>query len=370
MPLEDWFDRYQYEIDNDIGESGIKYLSLDSLGVDLGSLGLRYGYHTGSPELRALIAQEYEGLTPEHIAVTTGSSEANFSVITSLVDMSHHIIVEYPNYPSLYEVPRSLGLPYDLFRLTYEENFEPNLEKLESLIKDETSLVTLTHPNNPTGSMISENALRKVIALVEAHDAYLLHDETYRELSFAKPPPPAATLSNRAISMTTVSKTYGLPGIRIGWIAGPRKIVESVRAVREQVTICNSTLSEAIALAALKQKDSILKSAKERVQRNFEVLKRWMAHQDSLEWVEPTGGVVAFPRLKTEASTEALCRLLVTKYRTFSIPGYTFGMDRHMRIGFGGSTDELNEGLARLKLAMEECASTDNMTSMLPAKIS
>jgi aspartate/methionine/tyrosine aminotransferase len=355
MPLEDWFDRYQYEIDYDIGESGIKYLNLNSLGLDLGSLGLRYGYHTGSPELRTLIAEEYEGFSPEQVAVTTGSSEANFAVIASLVDTSHHIVVEYPNYPSLYEVPRSLGLPYDLFPLTFEENFEPNLDKLESLIKAGTSLVTLTHPNNPTGSVISEKLLREVIELVEAHDAYLLHDETYRELSFGKPPPPAATLSDRAISMTTVSKAYGLPGIRIGWVAGPRKIIESVRAVREQVTICNSTLSEAIALSALRQKDSILKNAKERVQRNFEVLKRWMNHQDSLEWVEPRGGVVAFPRLKTNASTESLCRLLVTKYRTFSIPGYTFGMDRHLRLGFGGTTDELDKGLARLSQALEEC---------------
>ena len=238
--------------------------------------------------------------------------------------------------------------------MIFEENFEPNLEKLESLIKAGTGLVTLTHPNNPTGSAISEKRLRQMIELVEEHDAYLLHDETYRELSFGKPPPPAATLSDRAISMTTVSKAYGLPGIRIGWVAGSRKVIESVRAVREQITICNSTLSEAIALSALRQKDTILRNAKERLQRNFEVLKRWMKHQDSLEWVEPRGGVVAFPRLKTNASTENLCRLLVTKYRTFSIPGYTFGMDRHLRIGFGGDTDELDEGLARLSNALEE----------------
>jgi aspartate/methionine/tyrosine aminotransferase len=102
----------------------------------------------------------------------------------------------------------------------------------------------------------------------------------------------------------------------------------------------------------------IMKNVRERMQRNFEVLKRWMTHQDLLEWIEPKGGVVAFPRLKTNASTESICRLLVTKYRTFSIPGYTFGMYRHLRIGFGGDTVELNEGLARLKQAMEECAST------------
>ncbi|HMK82103.1 MAG TPA: aminotransferase class I/II-fold pyridoxal phosphate-dependent enzyme [Candidatus Bathyarchaeia archaeon] len=356
MPLEDWFDRYQYEIDYDLGESGIKYLNVNTLSVDLGRLGLRYGYHTGNPELRTLISEQYEGFGPDQIAVTTGSSEANFAVIASLVDTSQHMIIEHPNYPSLYEVPRSLGLPHDLFELAYEENFEPNLGKLERLFKHGTKLVTLTHPNNPTGSVISEKMLREVIDLVESHDAYLLHDETYRDLSFDKPPPPAAILSDRAISMTTLSKAYGIPGARIGWIAGSKHIIESVRAVREQITICNNILSEAIASVALKQRASILKSARERVLRNFEILKRWISRQDSLEWVEPKGGVVAFPRLKNSETTEEICRLLVTKYRTFSIPGYTFGMDRYLRIGFGGDTEELTEGLERLKKAIEEYA--------------
>jgi len=356
MPLEDWFDRYQYEVDYDIGESGIKYQNLNTLGVDLGSLDLRYGYHTGNPKLRTLIAEQYEEFSPDQIAVTTGSSEANFSIIASLIGTSDHMIIEYPNYPSLYEVPRSLGLPHDLFPIVYEENYEPSLERLEKLFKKETKLVTLTHPNNPTGSIISEKRLREVIDLVESKDAYLLHDETYRELSFEKPPPPAAVLSDHAISMTTLSKAYGLPGIRIGWVAGPKSIIESVKAVREQITICNNTISEAIASYALKHRETIMKNAREHVRENFQILERWMTHQDSLEWVKPKGGVVAFPRLKQAANTEELCRLLVTKYRTFSIPGYTFGLEKHLRIGFGGETDELSEGLARLKKAIDECA--------------
>jgi aspartate/methionine/tyrosine aminotransferase len=356
MPLEEWFDRYQYEIDCDIGESGTKYQNLNALGIDLGNLDLRYGYHTGNPELRRLISEQYESFSPDQIAVTTGSSEANFAIIASLVGSSDHMVVEHPNYPSLYEVPRSLGLPHDRFRIIYEEQFKPNLQRLEQLIRPETTLVVLTHPNNPTGSVVSEQTLREVVELVESHDAYLLHDETYRELCFGKPPPPAAVLSDRAISMTTMSKAYGVPGIRIGWVAGPTQIVESVRAVREQITICNNMLGEAIASSVLKEKDAILKNVRLRVRRNFEVLKQWMVKQELLEWVEPEGGVVAFPRLRNGANTEELCRLLVTKYRTFTIPGYCFEMERHLRIGFGGDAEELSEGLGRLGLTMDECA--------------
>ena len=354
MPLEDWFDSYQYEIDYDIGESGVKYQNLESLGLDLSHVPLRYGHHRGNPELRSLIAEQYDGLSADRIAVTTGSSEANFAIIASLVDASDHMIVEHPNYPSLYEVPRSLGLPYDLFRLVYEKGFEPDLEELERLIRPTTKLITLTHPNNPTGSVISEKKLREAIELAESHGAFLLHDETYRELCFEKPPPPAATLSDSAISMTTMSKAYGLPGIRIGWIAGPKRIIDSIRAVREQVTICNNALGETVALYALKEKDKLIKSVKLRVQRNFDVLRRWMAKQNALEWVAPKGGVVAFPRLRNDTSTEQICRNLVTKYRTFTIPGYTFEMKRHMRIGFGGEAEEMEQGLIRLERAFED----------------
>jgi len=356
MPLEDWFDSYQYEVDYDIGESGVKYLNLGAISRDFAHVQLRYGHHRGSPELRSLISEQYEGLGPDQICVTTGSSEANFSVIASLVGKSDHMIVEHPNYPSLYEVPRSLELPHDLFRIIYEDRFEPDIRRLERLIKPNTKLVSLTHPNNPTGSVISEKTLREVVELVESRNAYLLHDETYRELCFGKPPPPAATLGDRAISMTTMSKAYGVPGIRIGWIAGSKEIVDSVRAVREQLTICNSVIGEAIAIAALKQRDTFLQDVRQRVQRNFVTLKNWMARQDVLEWVEPGGGVVAFPRLKNGSSTEELCRTLATKYRTFTVPGRGFEMDRHLRIGFGGEEDELKEGLKRLKQTLDEYA--------------
>lgn len=354
MPLEDWFDRYQYEVDYDLGESGVKYQTLAALNLDLNEVQLRYGHHRGSPELRTLIAEQYEGFSPEQVAVTTGSSEANFAIIVSLVGESDHMIVEHPNYPSLYEVPQSLNLHHDRFPLTYEAGFLPDLQKLERLFKRGTKLVTLTHPNNPTGSVISEKMLQEVVQLVESHDAFLLHDETYRELTFEKPPPPAAVLSDRAISMTTMSKTYGVPGIRVGWVAGSERIIEAVRAVREQITICNNVLGEAIAFSILKRKDSMIDGIRKRVRGNFDVLRQWMADQNVLEWVEPKGGVVAFPRLKNGSSTEELCNLLVTKYRTFTIPGYTFDMPRNMRLGYGGDATELMEGLERLKQAMME----------------
>lgn len=354
MQIEEWFDDYQYEVDYDVGESAVKFLKFSSLNLDLGDLPLRYGHHRGSPELRELIAQGYEDFSPDQIAVTNGASEANFAVVASLVGPNDYVVVEHPNYPSLYEVPKSLSRRVDFLHLTFEEKFKPNLEKLESLITPQTKLVTLTHPNNPTGSMITEKMLHEIVEIVETHNAYLLFDETYRGLSFKKTLPPAATLSPHAISITSMSKAYGLSGIRIGWVATDKSIIDRVRAVREQVTICNCVISEEITKAVLQRKQAFLKNVRQKVAINYGIIKEWMENQEHLEWVPPEGGVICFPRLKIDAPTDNLCRMLVKKYRTFVVPGYCFEMSRHFRIGFGGETNELKTGLNNVDKVLKE----------------
>ena len=354
MAIEEWFDGYQYEVDYDIGESGMKFRHFSELGIDLNDLPIRYGYHRGNPELRQLIAEQYEGLSAENVIVTTGASEANFAMVASLVGSRDNVVVEYPNFPSLYEVPLSLERDVTFFNLTFDEKFKPNLSKLAERLKKDTRLVVLSHPNNPTGSTMSEEELREVVELVESRDAYLLMDETYRQLTFGKVLPPVASLSPRAISITGMSKAYGLPGIRIGWAVADKRMVEAMVAVREQLTICNSAIGEVIAAAVLRTGNAIVQKIRSELAANYEVLREWMLHQDRLEWVEPEGGAVCFPKLKGSRSTLDLCRLLVEKYRTFTVPGYVFGMDPHLRLGFGGDNEELRQGLGRLGTALSE----------------
>jgi aspartate/methionine/tyrosine aminotransferase len=318
------------------------------------NLQLRYGHHRGSPELRETIAKDCVGVSPDQICVTTGASEANFALVASLVGFNDRIIVEHPNYPSLYEVPRSLDRRLDLYHLSYAKQFIPDLGELESMMSKEVKLVSITHPNNPTGSTISNKILQELVNLVERYESYLLVDETYRELSFDSPPNLAATLSPRAITITSMSKAYRLPGIRIGWVVADKSIIEKVRAVREQLTICNPAISEQITLAVLRKKRTFLNKAKRLVKTNFELLKEWMANNQDLEWVVPKGGVVGFPRFKDGRSTKEFCQLLVKKYKTFVVPGYCFEMDDHFRIGYGGETKELKSGLNRVNKALED----------------
>jgi len=354
MPLEVWFDEYQFKVDYDIGESGTKFLTVKELDIDLNEVELRYGYHLGHPSLRKEIAKQYKGNSFDNIAVTTGASEANFAIIAHLVGPKDHIIVEHPTYPSLYQVARSLGRNLTLFKLDWENEFRPDMEKLRKLVKSNTKLITLTHPNNPTGSVITKAELKEAIEIAEDAGAYLMVDETYRDLMFDTAPPLAASMSPTAISLTSMSKTWGLPGIRIGWAVADNEIVEAIRAVREQVTICNSSIGEAITREVLHKKDEILAVIRKAVISNFKIVKEWMDSQNYLEWIEPKSGVVGAPKLKRGGSTDELCKLLVTKYRTFTVPGSRMELDGYFRLGFGGEQEELIEGLEQLGKALKE----------------
>ena len=361
MALEVWFDRYQHEIDTDIGESAVKTLSTRDVGVDLDDVLLRYGYHKGKPELRATIARQYPGLSEDNVVVTTGASEANFAVVSALVEPGDHMIVEHPNYPSLYEVPRSLGCDVSLFGLRFEDGFKPDWEELKGLIRPDTKLVSLTHPNNPTGSMITEAELREVVEMVEERGLYLLFDETYRHMaSGASLLPAAASLSDRVVSISSMSKCYGLPGIRTGWLATRnQEILDRVLAIREQVSIANNALSEKIAHEVLQRSEPFLAGARGRIAENLGVVAGWMADQADFEWVRPEAGVVCLPRLRPEKQVdpEALYRRLAEEYRTFLVPGRCFEMDeRFFRIGFGADADEIGRGLANFSRALVDLA--------------
>jgi aspartate/methionine/tyrosine aminotransferase len=358
MSLEVWFDDYQYLIENDIGESAVKFLTVEELGIDLNQVALRYGHHTGEPNLRECIARQYAGLSAEHIVVTSGASEAIFSLNAALVKPGDHVIVEHPNYPSLYDIPESLGCDVSLYALQYDKHFKPDLEELEALMTAETRMISFTHPNNPTGSMISVAELEALVQFCEDHDVYLLFDETYRDLDFENALPPAATLSPRAISISTMSKCYGLPGIRIGWLAArDPSILDAILTIREQVTITNNALGEAIALHVLSDREKYLNKARQHVEANRKLVTEWIENHAAFEWVAPEAGVVGLPRIKEGIAVdpETLYRRLAEKYKTFAVPGRCFGLDnRHFRLGFGATRDEIRQGLKNLDSALAE----------------
>lgn len=352
----------QFGYDNikcNLTESSVTDMSLSQLGLDLNSLVLAYTDHLGKRELRELLASEGKDISPEHVIVTPSAAAALFIIATSLLEKSDHLIVMHPNYATNIETPRTIGCEIDFLNLSFDENFRFDIDKLAALIKPETKLISLTAPHNPTGVTLSESDIRAAAALAEKHDCYLLVDETYREMNFAGSPPLAASISPRCISVASMSKSYGLPGIRIGWIiTQDKELNETFLAAKEQIFICNSIIDEEIAYQVLLRKDQILSPILERNRQGFEIVKAWIEGQNVFEWVQPSGGVVCFPRIKPDSSVniEAFYSILNDKYKTFVGPGHWFGMDRRfMRIGYGWSTlSELEEGLENLSLAARE----------------
>lgn len=346
-------------IECNLAESSISDARLGEMGRDLGDLLVCYGDHFGHPALREMLAAEAPGLSPDDVLLTAGAAAALFIINTSLLHPGDHLIVAQPNYATNIETPRAIGCDAEFLRLTFEEGFRIDPDRIERMMRPETRLVSLTCPHNPTGAVMSEADLRQVIEIVERRGARLLFDETYREMTFGGALPIAASLSPRAISVSSLSKTYGLPGIRAGWLlCRDRQLMETFLAAKEQIFICGSTLDEAVAARVMERKRELLAEILPRIRRGFKTTRDWMRGESRLEWVEPAGGVVGFPRIKSGLGidVERFYEVLNGAHKTFVGPGHWFEMERrYMRIGFGWpAPEELQRGLERISSALAE----------------
>lgn len=326
-------------ITNNLSESSVSDLRLQDLGLSLDDLLLSYPAHRGLPGLRECVALEAPALSPDDVLVTAGASGALFLVAASLLNPGDRILVAKPNYSTNLETPRVLQADIVELPLRFEEGYRLDLGLLARELQRGAKLVSLTSPHNPSGAMMTLAELQEVVRLVEMHQSWLLFDETYREMAFAEPLPPAASLSPRVISVSSLSKAYGLPGIRIGWLlCRDPELRELFLAAKEQISICTSIVDERIAEECLRQKPSILVRQRQRTLRNFAAMKHWMTRQSFLEWVEPRGGAVCFPRLRADSGVhvDRFYTALLDQFGTAVGPGHWFDEDRrHFRVGFG-----------------------------------
>jgi len=360
MPIEiEAPEGYGYEnIDCNLSESSFTDQRLSDLGITINDLVLFYGDHKGKPALREIIT-EGTGLNSEDVLVTPGAATALFIVATSLLEKGDHIVVAKTNYATNIETPRAIGANISYLNLEFDKAYRLDLDQLEHLITPATKLVSLTYPHNPTGALIDLTTLKKIIEIIERKNTWLVFDETYREMSFAPQLPVAASLSERVISISSMSKSYGLPGIRIGWLlCKNHRLMETFLAAKEQIIITNSVLDEEIAYRYLCNKEKLFAPVKAAILRNFSILEKFMQQQDKLEWIEPLGGCVCFPRIKKNISVDIdkFHDVLLNKYSTYVGRGHWFEEDgRYMRIGYSwDKTEKLEKGLSNILKAIEE----------------
>jgi aspartate/methionine/tyrosine aminotransferase len=262
------------------------------------------------------------------------------------------VVAVHPAYQQLYSVPRAIGCEVSLWSIRAEDGaFRYDLEELKRLVTPKTQLIVVNTPHNPTGAMLSAADLEQVYALAESVGAWVLCDEAYRwlELPDGEPlPPPIRDLGSRGISVGTFSKPFGLPGLRIGWIAAPAEITAACWAMRDYITLSPGKLNDALAVLAFRNRERIIARTRAIVAENLRTATRWFAEQSEIvSWSPPRAGLLALLRYRLDIPSRELADRLAGEYSVMLAPGDAFGFEYHLRIGIGQDPVVFAAGLAR-----------------------
>lgn len=362
--------RHETHVRFDIAESGILPLSTQDLlnllpsdqrasALDaLLSLPLGYSEARGTEALRGLLAATYQRADADSILVTTGAIEANFLLFNCLLDPGDHMIAPFPAYQQLYSVPKAIGCDVSLWHVGPETGYQYDMRALEKLVTPKTKVIVVNTPHNPTGAMLSPKDAAHVYALAESVGAVVIGDEAYRWLAVpdgAPFAPPFFDLGPRGISVGTLSKPFGLPGLRTGWIAGPPDLIRRCWSYRDYVTLSPGKLNDALARLALEHRDQIVQRNRGIIEANLREATRWMAERSAfLSWTPPRGGLLALIKYDLPMDSLPLADKLALEYSVMLAPGSAFGYERHLRLGVGQEPAIFAEGLAQAAKCFEK----------------
>ena len=353
-------ERYQSTWENrvawNLAESGVHPLRLEELAETVADRDallaqeLRYTQTNGTAELRSLIAALYPGAVVEQVEVTNGGSEANCVVLWRLLEPGDEMVMMTPNYMQVGGIARALGAVVRSWPLAETgSRWEPDLLALDELVSPATKMIAICNPNNPTGARLTSAELDRICAAAARVGAWVLSDEIYRgaELDGIE------TASvwgryERCIVTSGLSKAYGLPGLRIGWVAGPPQLVEELWGVHDYTTIAPGALNDRLARMALEpaRRTKILARTRGIVGANYSLLRRWLeARSARLAHVPPEAGAIAFVRYDYDISSTELVERIRNDKSVLLVPGDHFDMDRYLRIGFGEHPGQMSAAL-------------------------
>jgi aspartate/methionine/tyrosine aminotransferase len=368
--LERWMTTWETQVRYDLAESGIQPLAVEELlGLEpdpeatlRALLETRLGYSEarGTAELRGLIAGLYRAAGPDDVLVTTGAIEANFLLFNALLRPGDHVVAVYPAYQQLYSVPRAIGAEVSPWQLLPENGFRFDLDELERLVTPRTRLIVVNTPHNPTGATLSQAELEQIYRIAEQAGAWLLSDEAYRWLELPGREPlagPARDLGPRGISVGTLSKPFGLPGLRIGWLVAPTELAAACWGLRDYITLSPGKLNDFLAVIALRHRERLIARARAIAARNLATLERWIEEREGLiDWVPPRGGLLGLLRYHLDVPSLELADRLAAEASVMLAPGSAFGFEGHLRIGLGAEPAHFAEGLQIAAAFLEDLA--------------
>ena len=345
-------------VDYDMSESGVRPLTLRELtamGFDLDAfldVPLGYSQSNGTIELRERIAAIYPGATVDHVEVTNGTSEANYLVALSQVRAGDSVAMQIPNYMQMWGVARSLGAEMQTFRLRTDAAWEPDWDEFERAVTPNTRLLYLSNPNNPTGSVLSDAAMRRIVDRCQETGTWLLSDEVYLGAEVTKSRTKSFWgMGERVVVTSGLSKAYGIPGVRVGWLVGPPQLASASWTQHDYITIGPNKMSDRIARVAVQpeNRERCYARTREILQHNLPIAREWVgSFAGSLSWREPQAGAIALLKYSGDEPSLAIAERVRTKQSTLIVPGSHVGLEGYLRIWLGGREDFLREGLRRI----------------------
>jgi aspartate/methionine/tyrosine aminotransferase len=358
--MERWMSLWEQDVEYNLSESGVHPMTLRELLADqldvveqLLDTELNYPHVNGIPELREHIALMYDGAGPDNVLVTTGAIEANYNTVAALLSPGQQIVVMLPNYMQVWGLAHNHGLDLRTFALNERAGWTVDMASLEEAVTSDTRLIAVCNPNNPTGHIMTPAEMDAVVAAAESAGAWILADEVYAgaERETDEQTPSFYGRYDKVIATGSMSKAYGLPGLRIGWAVGPVDAIDQIWARHEYTSLSATMLSNRLAAIALSPqvRPRIIRRTRDYIRRGYPVLQRWMdGHPGLFSLTPPQAAAIAFVRYHLDVNSTELIEQLRERHSVLIVPGDHFGLDHHVRISFGLPHDYLTEGLDRI----------------------
>jgi aspartate/methionine/tyrosine aminotransferase len=352
-------------VEYNLSESGVHPLNLKELLTPaeieaLTEVELGYTQTNGTTGLRERIARLYPGIGLEQILTTAGSSEANFLLMWSLLEPGDEVLFELPNYMQMGGLMRAFGAKVKTFSLREDLGWQPDLDEMRRLVTPKTKLIALTNPNNPTGAVLDPEIMKGIVDLAASAGAWLVSDEVYQGAELSGGPTPSFWGRwEKTLVVNGLSKAYGLPGLRIGWIVGPEEVVKRTWPYHDYTTISPSALSDRLATLALAPgtRDRILARTRGILNANFPILETWLKdHGGLFSFRPPRAGAICFARYSLGVNSTELVERLIREKSVLVVPGDHFETDGYLRFGYGPEKGYLLRALGRIDELLKKIA--------------
>lgn len=363
--MEDWLADHQF-VKYNLAESGFHDFSVGELLAycnenpsNLEKINLMNPDTRGSLGLRSEIRQCYQSAAIENILVTVGVTEALFTFFNVILEPGDEVMVEFPEFQTLYELPKALGCNIKYINLSGENGFLPEPGKIRELITPKTKLIIINNPHNPTGSVLDESEILEIGKIAREHGIYLLFDEHYKFLPLEEGTRQLTSgfdicreVHDKAAAVGSVTKCFGLNGLRVGWLLAEPQTIEACREFKHYLTHVTPPICDYLAEKALQNKEKIIAHVKQIILKNLEHLNSFMErNQDRFAYTPPRGGLVCFPKLKNGQDANCFCRDMLNKYNVSLLPGEAFGMNSYFRLNFGVKSDVFAAALQAMDLS-------------------